>query len=94
MNFDQNGTAYWLTAQEGGRFVELGTDFGQQFTVGDEVRIQTDLPSSPDGIFVTFKPSGRVDPAPVNVKVTDGRGGSMRIICESATELFHIVPNH
>ena len=94
LDFDPNGKSYGLTAQQGGQFVSLGTDFGQRFPVADDVRVETDLPRSQDGIFVTFKANGRTEPAPVNVKVSDTKGESVLIICESPTELFHIVATH
>lgn len=91
LNFDPNGNAYWLSVQNGAQYSDVGTDFGQQFKPTDAIRIATDLPRNQDGIYVTFKSSGRVDPAPVNVRVTDENGGLTEVTCESATELFHVV---
>lgn len=83
--------AYWLTAQDGGQFVDLQTEYGQHYTLADDLRIQTDLSQSEDGTYVTFGSNGRADPTPVNVQINDNAGGSSQIVCESATELFHVV---
>lgn len=95
LNVDPGGRAYWLTMQhDDGQFGSLGQELGQQFEVAEDLRIETDLPRQPDGgTYVTFRPTGRCDPAPANIRVSDGTGGVTQLTCESATELFHIVPN-
>jgi prepilin-type N-terminal cleavage/methylation domain-containing protein len=95
LNVDPAGTAYWLTMQQDdGQFGSLGQEMGQQFGVPEDIRIETDLPRQPDGgNYVTFRPNGKCEPAPVNIRVSDHSGGVTQITCESPTELFHIVTN-
>lgn len=95
LNLDPNGAGFWLTMQQDdGQFVELGEEMGQRVEVPDGVRLESDLPRQQDGgIAVTFRPTGRCDPAPVNFRLSDPAGGVTQLTCESATELFHIVTN-
>jgi prepilin-type N-terminal cleavage/methylation domain-containing protein len=43
----------------------------------------------PDGTYIEFDPSGRVDQA--NIKFTDRAGKSVTVACTSATDVFHIL---
>lgn len=95
LNFDSSGRGYWLTMQQDdGQYGSLGQELGQQFEVPEDLRVETDLARQQDGAtYITFRPSGRCDPAPANVRVADQAGDVTQITCESPTELFHIVPN-
>jgi general secretion pathway protein H len=95
LNLQPNGSGFWLTMQQDdGQFVELGQEMGQRVDVPEDLRLETDLPRQQDGgTYVTFRPNGRCEPAPVNFRVSDGAGGVTQITCESSTELFHIVVN-
>lgn len=91
LNFDPSGRSFWLTAQNGGAFQRLSSDYGQPYVLPEGVsRLQTDLPAQADGQFVEFSSSGRTDP-PIQIRLTD-RGGAMIVVAlSSPTELFRIL---
>ena len=90
LNFDTQSNAFWLTAEENGAFKAPNSDLGRRIDAPDGVLIQTDLTQQPDGVFVEFRPTGRTDPA--HVSLTDKLGNTIQVACESATEMFRIVP--
>ncbi|MEA2710204.1 MAG: hypothetical protein QOF78_2805 [Phycisphaerales bacterium] len=68
-----NGT-YWLMAQDGQQFVNLGTGMGRVFGVPDGCRIAMIKPDANEPLeFVEFYPTGRMQP-PASVIMT-GEGG-------------------
>ncbi len=91
LNFDPSARQFWLTADDGGgNFVAVAKDdFDQHFQVPDGVQLDTDVNQKEDGQYVTFLPSGRTEPAHIRLK--DDFGGDVQVVCESATESFHIL---
>jgi len=93
LNFDSSGTtgaSIWLTAEDtSGNFVALTNDFGDKYVSDPGVIIQTDLQKQQDGTYVEFKPTGRSDT--VHITLNDAIGNNMLVICDSPTDLFHLV---
>jgi Tfp pilus assembly protein FimT len=92
LNIDPAGRAFWLTSQTNGQFTQSGSDLGQRYQLPDGVRMDTDIPQVQDGQYVTFSPSGRENPAPVQVRLTDEMGKTVTVACSSPTEMFRVVP--
>ena len=90
LNLMPNDGAFWITVQDGPNFVDPANGWGSVNHVADGVRIaETDFPQHQDGIYVEFRPSGRVDPG--YVRLVDDENRSTEIACESATELYRIL---
>ena len=90
LNIDLQSNTYWLTMQQGGMFVDLNCEFGRrfQFPEGTTVRVEAPAAGSPLSA-IDFYPSGRTEEATIELK---GRQGEVyQLICESATEAFHVV---
>jgi prepilin-type N-terminal cleavage/methylation domain-containing protein len=87
----QTGT-YWVQVQEGQRFVQTGTDFGQMFTLPDGMRVEL---SRADhiiaGSWIDFHPSGRTDPG--TIRLTNTLNELTVIHCPSPAETFRILTN-
>jgi Tfp pilus assembly protein FimT len=91
INIDPKEGTFWLTVQEGGAFVPLGSDIGRTFTVpeGAAIALQTPMPAASDAAYVQFYPSGRSDVATILIT---GRGGEVyRVTCPSASEPFRLI---
>lgn len=87
-NLDVEQGIYGLTAQEGSEFFEPMHDLGMVFELPAEVRaywMEMDLTAS-DRQYVTFYPSGRVEPAAI--RLIGRRDQIMDVMCLSATGRF------
>lgn len=89
LNFDPNGQACWLTADDGASFQPVTGDFGNRYDLPAGMHMQTDAPQQPDGQYIDFRPTGRVDPA--RIILTSQTGDTIEIACLSATERFRIL---
>jgi len=93
LNIDGQSGQYWLTAQDGGAFVDVNGDFGQRFHVPDEttisLRTESSDPGQPGVSYVQFYPSGRSDIATIELK--DRTGAVYQVSCRSATEPFRVI---
>ena len=90
LNIDSQTNVYWLTVQQAGAFVDLNCEFGRrfQFPEGTTVSVRSPLGGAPVS-YIEFYPSGRTVEALIELK---GRQGELfQVICESATEAFHVV---
>ena len=92
LNLDPAARTYWLTVQVEGdsAFELLGEEFGRTFAAPEGVAIDWDAPERPDGRYVEFHPSGRTEPAAI--QLTDAEGVVTEVACLSATETFRAVP--
>ena len=90
LNFDLPNRSYWVTVERYGYFESPGQEFGRLFTAPESVeRLDCTAPQTPDGQYVQFWPTGRTDTA--TISLTDARGEVTRVVCPSATELFHVL---
>ena len=93
LNIDAKEGTFWLTRQEGGRFVDLEIDMGRTFEVPQDSTIawKTPMPGAPPQgpVYVQFYPSGRSDVGTVEIT---GRGDEKyRITCDAASESFRLI---
>jgi hypothetical protein len=73
LNFNPSRQTYQVTAQVGGVYQQVGEEFGSEFAVPEGVVMQWDAPQD-NGVFVIdFLPSGRTQPARVQVTSRDGQ---------------------
>lgn len=98
LNLDLTAGTYGLTARTYDSFDNLGNDFGQVFTVPEGMRLDCNFQPQPDGLYLTFRPNGRTDsgdqPGGIDslvIRLIDDDHSVKEIVCESPTELFHIV---
>lgn len=90
LNVDVEAGTYWLTAQEGGAFKQLQTEFGRVFSLPEGTRItwqETSQQLSQE--HIQFYPNGRTDAT--TVRLTGRQGEVVEITCPSATELFRVI---
>ena len=85
LNLDPDAGTYELSVRDYDTFEMLGN---WSYSVPEGVQISCDLPAQQDGLYIEFRPTGRTDPA--TIRVTDDDGIVVEVVCESATELFHI----
>ena len=90
LNLDADAGTYWLTAQEGGAFTSLGSEFGRTFLLpeGTIVSRETDVDEAPQE-HIQFYPSGRTDAAAI--RLVGRQGEVVDIVCQSPTELFRVI---
>ena len=90
LNIDPQARTYWLTVQQAGSHVTLGSEMGRCFQLpeGATVSLQSDS-LDPAASYVQFYPTGRCDVATIEVR---GRQGDVYLItCPSATEPFRVL---
>lgn len=91
LNLDAKAGTFWLTAQEGGDYVTLHTEFGRIFPFPDGVQAELSVDGADtDRDYVSFFPDGRTEPA--TITLTGLQGEYVVIKCLSPTESFRIVP--
>ena len=89
LNVDPKTGAMWLTAGKGGIFGPPSSDFGDRFESPQDIRVQSELPQHEDATYVEFQPSGRCEAG--RIRFIDKLGGMIEVVCESSTELYHVV---
>jgi prepilin-type N-terminal cleavage/methylation domain-containing protein len=89
LNVDIDTGEYWLTAQDGANFEELGTSLGQRFLVPDGVTLEwKDSPIAEDEGYLSFDPGGHAEPA--TLRLTGKLGTIMDVTCPAPTEPFRV----
>lgn len=73
LNFDPASQTYWVTAQIGGVFEPINHDFGQQFALPEFVVMAWDTPQVAGAHVIDCYPSGRIQPARIQVTSRDGQ---------------------
>ncbi len=90
LNIDLETNTYWLTVQEEGEFVDLGSEFGRHFRFPEGTTVRVETPSGVAPMpYIDFYPTGRTDEA--LIELTGRKGEVFQVVCESATEAFRIV---
>jgi type II secretion system protein H len=102
--FDLNNRQFWLAARTTDSFQPPRTDWGQRFTLADGLRMEVDIQAlqtaqtpaalqqqqqSKSDLYVEFRPTGRIDTG--TIRLSDEDGYVKEIVCESPTELYHII---
>ena len=89
LNFDLDQRTYWLTMQDFGSEPQpLLNDFGKEFTIPDSLQFDVKIQDQLQGMYVEFHPNGRTLPGEIQIK--DQFGVVIHLVCESATETFHV----
>lgn len=90
LNFDTQERTYWLTAQQLGAFEKLKTEFGQVFTLPNDIVMELEgVEEEDDEMFLAFTPQGTVTAG--TVRLIDRRGLALEVTCPTVTESFSIV---
>ena len=89
LNLDTDSGVYELSSRDYDTFETLNN---WSFVVPAGVQITSDIQSQQDGTYIEFRPTGRTDPA--TIRVSDDDGMVIQVVCESATELFHIADSN
>ena len=84
LNFDEASQIYFVTAQVGGTFQRPPVEFGQAFDIPDGVVMKWAAPRDGALAVVDFFPSGRCQPARIDVLSRDGQVTTIASL--SATE--------
>ena len=85
LNLDEN--TYWFTMQEGDEFIPTGTDFGREFTLPPNLRLEL-VSTTPTAL--DFHPDGRTET--VQVRLTDDKTGKVTVIASpSPAEPFRVL---
>jgi len=90
LNMDTQSAKYWLTAQTGGAFTMLSSEFGRTFSLPEGATAVWQMPT-PVGTsgWVSFYPDGRTEAA--DIRLTGRQGETLQIVCSSPAEQFHVV---
>ena len=95
LNFDQQAGTWWVTKADdaGQEFTNVTDDIGRQFTVPEGISIQnivfqSDLQSSPQGSYISFRAGGKTDPAVITL---GSDTNTVQVACVSPLGSFRIV---
>ena len=87
LNIDLDYREYWLTAQVGANFEEIGESFGKIFVVPDEIGIEwVDSPVAEQRGYLEFDTGGRTDPA--SLRLIGKLGTVLMVTCLAPTEPY------
>jgi len=90
LNFDFQAGGYWLTVQQGGKFVEPGTSDSRPQVLPSGMGVKLDLPPEVEQRpYVQFMPDGRAEEAMISLICRDG--DVYRVCCPSATDTFRVI---
>lgn len=89
LNFDSTNGSFYLTAQTGGLFERLGTEFGRVFQLPEGVQLTYNGPMEGGLGCIDFYPTGRAEP--VTIRLTQRSGETTDIACASPTEQLRIL---
>jgi len=90
LNLDTEAGTYWLTAQHGGGFRKLGTEFGRVFSLPEGTRASWKEPAEAAfRRYLTFSPGGRTDATTIELRGLQGE--VVCVTCPSPTERFSVV---
>lgn len=89
LNIDPRENVYFLTMQEDGEFVELGKEFGREFTVPEKSTIELVRTSEENLDSIDFRPDGSSDS--VTIRLTDPQGEETFIGSLSPTEMYRVL---
>jgi prepilin-type N-terminal cleavage/methylation domain-containing protein len=84
LNVDPAARVYWLTMEKGGRFQELGTEFGRRFSLPEGVEACWTPLREAGHEYIEFFADGRTEA--VSLQLTDREGRVFVIGCRSETE--------
>ena len=88
-NMDVEKRQYWLTAQEGGAFTELGTSLGQKIDIPDDITATWEAPEGQSTIgYVTITPLGEVDPS--QIKLVGREEHELYLVSNALTDKYRI----
>lgn len=83
LNVDTSSGGYWLTAQRGAGFAELGNEFGRHFGFPEGTAAQWLSTAAGQRDYIDFHPDGRVEAG--TLEVSDSYG-AFAVGCLSETE--------
>jgi len=88
-NLDIEAGTYWLTAEEGGVFEHLYSEFGRIFSLPEgTVACWVDDSREDAGDYIDFFPDATTEPT--TVRLIDRQGKIVDLECPSATEFFRV----
>ena len=88
-NLDTEAGTYWLTAREGGVFVDLQTETGREFALPQDTVAQWNGEMERDEFdYIQFYPDGSADLA--SIRLIGRQGEVLDLCCPSASEFFEI----
>ena len=89
LNFNPSTNTYWVTAQVGGVYERVNSDWGQDFPLPEGVTMQWDAPQENGAYCIDFHPSGRAQTARIQIT---SRNNEVTIIGNrTATEMLHVM---
>jgi len=90
LNLDAQSGTYWLTAQTGGGFMAIPSEFGRVFSLPEGSTAHWETPDDMDTVgWIPFHPDGRTEET--KLRLTGKRGEALDVICSSPAEQFRVV---
>lgn len=89
VNLDTESGRYWLSAQEGGTFATVPSEFGRVFLLPEGTKASWLEPSDTGSTgFIPFYPDGRTLVA--HIRLSGRQGETADVVCLSPAERFHV----
>ena len=89
LNFDADAGKWWVTKGEGTVFKQVTDELGKEYPLPEGLVIKTDLQSAEDGLYASFDPAGRTQPAMFRLESGDNW---VEVVCETPLSSYRILP--
>src|SRR6266480_902943 len=90
-NLDANGVSYWLTMESAEGFVRVPNEFGREFGLPDDARIELMKLDGSSADHIDFFPNGRTEPS--SIKISASGQSDIVLTCPTPTETFMLMNN-
>ena len=88
-NLDASERRYWLTAQVGGAFESIPSEFGRVFLLPENTTVETNATDTEENTSViSFFPDGRS--VAVRIRLSGRQDDAFDVVCPSPAEEFHV----
>ena len=91
LNIAPDGDGYWLTMQSAEGFTQLPSEFGRQYDLPDDARIQLMKLDGSGADHVDFFPNGRTEAS--SIKLSASGQNDIVLTCPTPTETFLLMNN-
>jgi len=91
LNMDPSGNSYWLTMQSAEGFIRVPNEFGREYGLPDDARIDLMKLDGSAADHVDFFPNGRTEPS--SIKISASGQNDIVLTCPTPTETFMLMNN-
>lgn len=89
LNFDADAGKWWVTKGQGTTFNPVTDELGRDYILPEGLVIKTNLKPADDGLYASFDPAGRTQPAAFRL---ESGSNWVEVACETSLSSYRILP--